>query len=278
MCDCQQQQCNACLRPTGHALPDNQMRGMHAIFPLPLKPPRLQMHPCAECSLSLANRLGLCSSRAKLLPDAWRAALQASKAVLAGLAAADAARAETFAAKNDLEAYILATGDRVSDDEAVRLVSTEEQRGKLRAELAAAEDWLYMEGADEPAAVFRCTPGRRRREIRGLAGSHCAPDMSGLKHYSSSLGPGLTAWSNWRLLLVDSARVHAWLQCGAWRAGSARLPAGTPWSHPLDTLIASMTGSSGTIPEGGGQRCCLSGSEQVNDSLMHHCAGKSWQS
>ena len=75
--------------------------------------------------------------------------------MLAALAAADTARAETFAAKNDLEAFILATGERIATEESVRLVSTEQQRDALQAALTAAEDWLYMDGADEPAAVFR---------------------------------------------------------------------------------------------------------------------------
>lgn len=81
--------------------------------------------------------------------------MQASRTVLTKLAEADALRAETHAAKNDLEAYILATGQRISSEEELQAVSTEEQREALQQGLAAAEDWLYMEGADEPATVFR---------------------------------------------------------------------------------------------------------------------------
>ncbi|KAK9813694.1 hypothetical protein WJX73_003926 [Symbiochloris irregularis] len=81
--------------------------------------------------------------------------LKASRGLLASLASADVARAETAAAKNDLEAYILATGTHVGSDEEVQSVSTEAQREQLQALLSEAEDWLYMEGADEPADVFR---------------------------------------------------------------------------------------------------------------------------
>ena len=35
-------------------------------------------------------------------------------------------------------------------------VTLESEREKFKAQLAEVEDWLYMEGSDEPAAVFRC--------------------------------------------------------------------------------------------------------------------------
>ncbi|GMH32381.1 hypothetical protein BSKO_00215 [Bryopsis sp. KO-2023] len=58
-------------------------------------------------------------------------------------------------AKNDLESYIYSMQAKLDSDEDVDKVTTEEQRTKFKAELATMEDWLYMEGEDEPTREFK---------------------------------------------------------------------------------------------------------------------------
>ncbi|CAD7703207.1 unnamed protein product [Ostreobium quekettii] len=59
------------------------------------------------------------------------------------------------AAKNSLESYILSTQEMLGVDENIKKVTTEEQRNTFSLELTETEDWLYMEGEDQPAAEFK---------------------------------------------------------------------------------------------------------------------------
>ena len=82
--------------------------------------------------------------------------LQASRAVMAGLRAADISKEETAAAKNALEEYILSFRSALAEDEDLKSVTKEAQRSKFGAELEKAEDWLYEEGEHASAAEYRC--------------------------------------------------------------------------------------------------------------------------
>lgn len=81
--------------------------------------------------------------------------MQASRKVLEGLAAAEAAKKEASKQKNELEAYIIDFRGRLESDESAALVTTEIQRTKFLQQLENAEEWLYSEGEKETAAVFK---------------------------------------------------------------------------------------------------------------------------
>jgi len=64
-------------------------------------------------------------------------------------------------AKNTLESFIIDTRDKLSSDEGVEQVSTEEEREGLRGDFEKAEDWLYEEGRDLLAAAYAA----KKREL-----------------------------------------------------------------------------------------------------------------
>lgn len=53
-----------------------------------------------------------------------------------------------------MEGFIIDTRDKLSSDEAVAAVSTEEEREALLADFETAEEWLYGEGRDLDAAAY----------------------------------------------------------------------------------------------------------------------------
>ena len=68
---------------------------------------------------------------------------------------AEQQRAAAAQAKNELEAYIISTQGRISDDEEVEAVSTDKQRNSFLTELGQVEEWLYDQGEHEQAPIFR---------------------------------------------------------------------------------------------------------------------------
>ncbi|GAQ90029.1 hypothetical protein KFL_005910055 [Klebsormidium nitens] len=80
------------------------------------------------------------------------------------LRARDQEKHATAEAKNSLEAYILQTRTNLAEEEGVAGVSTAAERGELEAELAAAEEWLYGEGADGAAPAFQDRHTALRRQ------------------------------------------------------------------------------------------------------------------
>mmetsp|Transcript_27424 Transcript_27424/g.69745 ORF Transcript_27424/g.69745 Transcript_27424/m.69745 type:complete len:1029 (-) Transcript_27424:524-3610(-) len=94
-------------------------------------------------------------------------ALAASRKLIAGWVAAETAKRETAAAKNELEAYIIKMKEVLEGgDEKVEKVTTEEQRTAFLAQLNGAEDWLYDEGEAEAAPVFKA----KLKELQDVGG------------------------------------------------------------------------------------------------------------
>ena len=87
---------------------------------------------------------------AAMSPDA----VKKSIGILKDLAKKDEAKRAQEAAKSNLEAYIYQIRERVEEDEGVRAVTDDAQREAFAAELAEAEDWLYMDGAESSASEF----------------------------------------------------------------------------------------------------------------------------
>jgi hypothetical protein len=50
----------------------------------------------------------------------------------------------------------------VLEDESIEAVTTEAERSKFLAQLNDEEEWLYMEGENEPGSVFRWLAGSGR--------------------------------------------------------------------------------------------------------------------
>ena len=67
-------------------------------------------------------------------------------------------------AKNAVESFVVDTRDKLSSDELVATVSTEEEREKIRAEFETVEDWLYEDGRDLTAAAY----AKRRKELSAM--------------------------------------------------------------------------------------------------------------
>lgn len=65
----------------------------------------------------------------------------------------EAAKKKKEAAKNNLETFIFDARSKLSDDD-VELVSTEEVREDVRAQLMDAEDWLYGDGDNAETEVY----------------------------------------------------------------------------------------------------------------------------
>uniref|UniRef100_A0A383VU00 Uncharacterized protein n=1 Tax=Tetradesmus obliquus TaxID=3088 RepID=A0A383VU00_TETOB len=80
--------------------------------------------------------------------------LKQAQAHLAAWVAAETVKAATAKAKNDLEAYIIATREKLETQEALQQVTTEEARVKFIEQLTEAEDWLYGDGEAEAADAF----------------------------------------------------------------------------------------------------------------------------
>lgn len=70
----------------------------------------------------------------------------ASRKVLRGLRERDEAKRATAKARNDLEAYVINTREKLDSSEMLKAVSSEEQRDEIKAALMDAEDWLYGDG------------------------------------------------------------------------------------------------------------------------------------
>lgn len=83
--------------------------------------------------------------------------MQASKATMAKYLQQDIDKRETAKAKNEFESYIISMQGQLAD-ESLDVVTTSKQRSAFSKDLQAAEDWLFMDGADEPASVFRSGP------------------------------------------------------------------------------------------------------------------------
>ncbi|XP_068237926.1 hypoxia up-regulated protein 1-like [Palaemon carinicauda] len=77
-----------------------------------------------------------------------------SKKKLTDINAAERARNEKAAARNNLESYILDAQDKLWQDEYEK-ASTEEQRTVVRELCTQLDDWIYDEGFDEEALVFK---------------------------------------------------------------------------------------------------------------------------
>lgn len=81
--------------------------------------------------------------------------LKAGRQQMQQLQQAEVSKAQAAQAKNELEAYIISTQGRLTDDEEVAAVTTDKQRSSFQNELSKVEDWLYDQGEHEQAPVFR---------------------------------------------------------------------------------------------------------------------------
>ncbi|KAK9811690.1 hypothetical protein WJX72_008444 [[Myrmecia] bisecta] len=89
------------------------------------------------------------------LPSLSDEQIKASRKVLAALNSKDEEKRDAARAKNDLEAYIITTRDKLESDDALAKVTTAAQRTAFQSQLTEMEDWLYSEGEDEKGPAFR---------------------------------------------------------------------------------------------------------------------------
>ncbi|GKA41472.1 heat shock 70 kDa protein 17 [Tanacetum coccineum] len=90
-------------------------------------------------------------SRVPLSEDA----LYDAKIRLEALDAKDAERRRTAELKNDLEAYIYATREKLDYLDELQTVSSSEQRQSFIEKLDEVQDWLYTDGEDASASQFQ---------------------------------------------------------------------------------------------------------------------------
>lgn len=84
------------------------------------------------------------------IPEAFKA----SKKKIADINAAEKARHEKEAARNNLESYILDAQEKLRQDEYEK-ASTEEQRTVVRELCSQLDEWIYDEGFEEEASVYK---------------------------------------------------------------------------------------------------------------------------
>ncbi|PWA97169.1 heat shock protein 70 family [Artemisia annua] len=82
-------------------------------------------------------------------------ALYDAKSRLEALDAKDAERRRTAELKNDLEAYIYATREKLDYLDELQIVSSSEQRQSFIEKLDEVQDWLYTDGEDASASQFQ---------------------------------------------------------------------------------------------------------------------------
>jgi hypoxia up-regulated 1 len=89
-----------------------------------------------------------------------------SAARLAALRLRDELKREKADARNSLEGYLYDVRNKLADqEEAAAQVSTEEQRSAILSAVEAADEWMYDEGRDVAAAVYKAKMG----EVKALA-------------------------------------------------------------------------------------------------------------
>ena len=79
----------------------------------------------------------------------------ASRKVLRLLREREEAKRATAKARNDMEAYVIATREKLDSSETLQAMSTEEQRSEIKEALMDAEDWLYGDGDSATALELR---------------------------------------------------------------------------------------------------------------------------
>ncbi|KAK8372454.1 hypothetical protein O3P69_012016 [Scylla paramamosain] len=80
--------------------------------------------------------------------------LSLSQKKLEDIAAAETARKEREAARNNLESYILEAQDKLWQEQ-YEAASTQEQREQVRALCSQLDEWIYDEGFDQEASVYK---------------------------------------------------------------------------------------------------------------------------
>ncbi|KAL1495130.1 hypothetical protein AB1Y20_016997 [Prymnesium parvum] len=158
------------------------------------------------------------------------------------------ARRRDAEVKNALEAFIIDTRDRLGD-EAVGVVSTEEEREALRALLDAAEEWLYEEGRSLGAPAYASKKG----ELDGataplllrLSEMEARPAVvSKAREAVNWTRTILAAWAEERPEVTAAERAHAAAMCDnftAWLDGVLEEQAALPAHAPPAFLSAAVT-------------------------------------
>lgn len=88
------------------------------------------------------------------VPDMTEEQVAASKKKLEDINAAERARHEREAARNNLESYILDAQDKLYQED-YEQASTDEQRAAIREMCSTLDEWIYDEGADVEASVYK---------------------------------------------------------------------------------------------------------------------------
>ncbi|KAK7068456.1 Hypoxia up-regulated protein 1 [Halocaridina rubra] len=88
------------------------------------------------------------------IPSPSPEAFKASKKKIADINAAEKARHEKAAARNNLESYILEAQEKLWQEEYEK-ASTAEQRTTVREMCSQLDEWIYDEGFEEEASVYK---------------------------------------------------------------------------------------------------------------------------
>ncbi|XP_050731958.1 hypoxia up-regulated protein 1-like [Eriocheir sinensis] len=88
------------------------------------------------------------------LPEMTPEAIKLSQKKLQDISALEEARHEKEAARNTLESYILDAQDKLYQEE-YEAASTDKQREDVRQLCSQLDEWIYDEGFDQPAPVYK---------------------------------------------------------------------------------------------------------------------------
>jgi len=128
-------------------------------------------------------------------------------------------RTDKIDAKNEVEAWIFGSRQKLSED-GMELVSTEEERSEISALLESGEDWLWEEGEDVAASVYKSKKKNMTESVKSVF------------HRFSELSRRAAAVTKFTEVIVDSReRILNWTAREEKRIAENE----TTWIHKNET-------------------------------------------
>merc|ERR1712070_254998 len=107
-------------------------------------------------------------------------------------------RTDKINAKNDVEAWIFSSRQKLNED-GMELVSTEEERSAISTLLEEGEDWLWEDGEDVAASVYKSKKSNMTTEVKDVFFRYDELDKraNALKHFKAVVEDTRSRTSNW---------------------------------------------------------------------------------
>jgi hypoxia up-regulated 1 len=124
-------------------------------------------------------------------------------------------RTDKINAKNDVEAWIFSSRQKLNED-GMELVSTEEERSAISTLLEEGEDWLWEDGEDVAASVYKSKKSNMTTEVKDVFFRYDELEQraNALKHFKAVVEDTRSRTSNWtsreekRIAANESTWIH----------------------------------------------------------------------